>query len=203
LKILISAVFLICAAASSVANANLIVNGSFEENAIASGKWSWFDSASVTGWQGSNVEIWHAHGGFQAQHGSQIAELNAHGKNSGAFSIFQEFTTVVGSVYEVSFHYAARSSNNESFLFKMSSPGMLFTKVIDDHVVKQWSTYTAKFKATDTTSNIRFTTITPESGTVGNFIDNVEVNAVSAPATAILMLLGLAAVFVRRAKLLA
>lgn len=34
------------------ANANLIVNGSFEDNTVAAGGWQAFDSANVNGWDG-------------------------------------------------------------------------------------------------------------------------------------------------------
>lgn len=201
MKILISAVLLTCAMVSSVANANLITNGSFEDKAVNAGNWSVFNSGSVGGWQGSNVEIWNNYGGVSAQHGTQLAELNSHGKNTGAFSIFQTFNTVAGSIYDLSFHYSARSNANESFLVELfSAQSLIFSAVVDDHTVKQWSQFNSSFVANNTLTTIRFTSITPKTGTVGNFIDNVAVTQASAPSAALLVLLGLSMVWVRRTK---
>jgi hypothetical protein len=193
---------------SSVAHANLITNGSFEDNVVNAGNWSWFTSSAVNGWNGSNIEIWNNLSGMTAQHGNNLAELNAHGPNSGAFSIFQEFTTVAGELYDFSFYYAARRNTNESFLVEILSPvSTLFSATVDDHKVKQWSSFIASFVATDTSTTIKFTTITPKTGTLGNFIDNVVITAsttsvveASAPSAALLVLFGLSMVWLRKSK---
>src|SRR6187402_2392171 len=99
------------------ANANLIVNGGFEENAVSPGNWAYFASASVNGWDGDNIEIWNQMGGVVAPEGQQHAELNAHPFDSSVFSIYQNFATVVGVTYDVSFFYSARVDSNEQFNF--------------------------------------------------------------------------------------
>jgi hypothetical protein len=66
--------------------ANLIVNGSFEDNNVKSGKWSWFTADKVNGWDGSNIEIWDNLLSINAFDGSQIAELNSHGSNKSIFN---------------------------------------------------------------------------------------------------------------------
>jgi hypothetical protein len=208
LKILISAVLCVIAMASAVANANLITNGSFEDNNVNSGKWSWFTSSAVNGWNGSNIEIWNNYGGFSAQDGVKLAELNAHGQNSGAFSIFQEFATIAGNTYDLSFYYAARSNNNESFSVGLASnQNTFFSAIVDDHTVKQWSMFESSFVAVDALTTIRFTSITPLSGTVGNFIDNVVVTQstlstveASAPSAALMVLLSISLLWVRRIR---
>ncbi len=195
--------------ASSVANANLVSNGSFENNNVNAGTWSWFSSSSVDGWSGSNIELWNDFGGMIAQDGTKLAELNAHGgSGGGAFSIFQEITTTAGELYDFSFYYAARQNTNESFLVEVfSSSGSLISQLVDDHIVKQWSSFTSSFVAADSATTVRFTTVTPLSGTLGNFIDNVIVTEsttsvvqASAPSAALLTLFGLAMLLVRRSK---
>lgn len=153
------------------ANANLIVNGSFEGNVVADGNWSWFPSAAVNGWEGSNVEIWHNLFGTSAVDAQQIAELNADGGNNGVWSIFQNFATIVDQSYDVSFAYRARQSNDESFNFSVGNLNTL----VNDHVVSEWSIFTGSFIASSLWTELRFTST--DAGTLGNLIDDVNVNA--------------------------
>lgn len=160
-------------------SANLIINGSFENTAVAQNSWAWFNSDYVDGWQGSNIEIWNSYNNVTAYQGTQHAELNAHPSNGQAFSIFQTFATQIGNIYDLSFAYQARSNSNESFLVSLisSSNTDLFTDLMDDHVVGQWSVFSTKFTAIDLTTTLRFTSVSPYSDTVGNFIDDIQVNA--------------------------
>ncbi len=151
------------------AQANLIVNGGFEDNTVAAGNWSYFSSSAVNGWEGSNLEIWNNFGGVVAPEGNQHAELNAHPYTGGVFSIYQSFATVVGQIYDVSFFYSARESANESFHF---SVGTLAT-LINDHTVGTWNQFTGSFVANSNFSTITFTTT--DNSTVGNFLDAVVV----------------------------
>lgn len=153
------------------ANANLIVNGGFEDNNVAAGSWNYYSAAAVNGWSGSNVEIWDSYGGVVAAEGTQHAELNAHPYTGTLFSIYQDFATVIGQTYDVSFFYRARSSNAEAFRFTLASLNVLLT----DHVVGQWSQYSDSFVASNTSSRIRFTTT--DKSTVGNFLDGIVVLA--------------------------
>ncbi|SNY58958.1 PEP-CTERM protein-sorting domain-containing protein [Arsukibacterium tuosuense] len=164
-------------AASFSSHATLIVNGDFEENFVASNKWSVFNSADVAGWQGSNVEIWNALNGVVAASGNNFIELNSHGSNAGAWSIFQTFATEVGRQYELSFYYRARNNNNEAF--EVSFAGL--SQQLTDHTKAGWTLFTSIFTATDSSSTLSFTSL--NSGTQGNLIDNVNVTAVPEPAT--------------------
>lgn len=181
------------------AHANLIVNGSFEDNNVAAGNWAYFDSASVNGWEGSNLEIWNTFGGVTAPDGKQHAELNAHPYTGSVFSIFQSFNTIVGQTYDVSFFYSARESANEAFSF---SVGTLST-LINDHVVGNWNQYTNSFVANSTSTTLRFTSA--DVGTIGNFLDNVVVTTKSnviESSPLVMLLIGLAGlVLVRRKNL--
>jgi hypothetical protein len=162
---------------SSPVQANLIVNGGFEDTQIRKNSWNWFNSSRVDGWDGSNIEIWNTFQSFSAHEGSQHAELNAHGSSNGPFSIAQAFTTEIGRIYDLSFAYSARSRSNESFLFELFSDNQdsLIHNVFDDHEVKKWRTYEDSFTASDTTTILRFTSITPYKGSVGNFLDAINV----------------------------
>ncbi len=179
------------------ANANLIVNGGFEDNNVAAGNWAYFSSASVNGWDGDNIEIWDSFGGVVAPEGTQHAELNAHPFDGSVFSIFQNFATVVGQTYDVSFFYSARVNANEQFSFSAGSLAAL----LNDHVVGSWKQYTGSFVASSTISTITFTSY--DAGTYGNFLDNVVVTAkasVVESSPLVMLLIGLAGLVLIRRK---
>lgn len=185
------------------ANANLIVNGGFEDNVVAAGSWNYFSSASVNGWDGDNIEIWNQMNGVVAPEGLQHAELNAHPFDGSAFTIYQDFATVVGQAYAVSFFYSARVNSNEQFSFSVDS----LNAILNDHVVGSWKQYTGSFVATNTLSTISFTTY--DAGTLGNFLDDVVVVAraggpqvvVAESSPLVMLLIGLAGlVFIRKRK---
>jgi hypothetical protein len=162
---LIAGVFL-----AGSAHANLIVNGSFEDNQVANGSWNWFPASSVNGWDGSNVEIWHNLFGIPAVDGSQVAELNADGPNSGAWSIFQSFATVIGQSYDVAFSYRARESS-DLFNFTVGSINQNFI----NNDTSAWKLFSGSFVANSVLTTLTFTSL--NSGTLGNLIDDVKVNA--------------------------
>jgi len=160
---------------STSAHANLILNGSFENNDIKSNSWKAFTAGTVDGWSGTNMELWDNFDRFNAFDGSQYAELNANG-NGGRYSIFQSFSTEVDMTYDVSFAYAARRKG-ESFQLDIFSDtdSVLFSQVFDDHAIKSWSEFYGDFVAQTTLTTIRFSTI--NTGTYGNFVDDIVVTA--------------------------
>tara|TARA_R110002126_G_scaffold98045_6_gene228070 strand:+ start:2159 stop:2794 length:636 start_codon:yes stop_codon:yes gene_type:complete len=161
--------------ASFSSQATLIVNGDFEDNVVANNNWSYFASSAVAGWQGSNIEIWNALNGVIAASGKNFIELNAHGSNVGAWSIFQTFATEIGREYELSFYYRARNNNSEAF--EVSVAGL--TQALTDHTKAGWTMFTSIFTATATSSKLTFTSL--NSGTQGNLIDAISVSALPAP----------------------
>ena len=177
------------------AHANLIVNGGFEDNVVANGNWNWFPAASVNGWEGSNVEIWHNLFGIASAEGQQHAELNADGGNVGAWSIFQSFATVVGQSYDVAFSYRARESS-DLFNFAVGSINSNFT----NNDTSQWKLFTSSFVASSNLTTLTFTSL--NAGTLGNLIDDVKVNArASVPESSTLALFAIGLIglgFVRR-----
>lgn len=179
------------------ANANLIVNGGFEDPTIAPGTWSFFSSSAVDGWDGSNLEIWNNHGGVLAHEGNQYAELNAHPGTGSAFTIYQEFTTEAGQWYDLSFAYQARANDSEAFEASVAGLTWLF----DDHAPGTWSVFSTSFQATGALSTLAFTTVVPLTGTIGNFLDDVVVTAqVAEPGTLALLGLGLFGLGVARRR---
>lgn len=180
------------------AQANLIVNGGFEDNAVASGNWAYFSSSSVNGWEGDNIEIWNNFGGVVAPEGKQHAELNAHPFDGTLFSIYQNFATVVGQTYDVSFFYSARVDSNEQFSFSAGSLAVL----LNDHVVGSWKQFTGSFVATSTLSTITFTS--SNTSTYGNFLDDVVVTTraqVIESNPLVMLVIGLIGLFFCRRKL--
>lgn len=185
------------------ANANLIVNGGFEDNSVAAGTWSYFSSASVNGWGGDNIEIWNQFGGVVAPEGQQHAELNAHPFDGDVFSIYQDFATVVGQTYDVSFFYSARNNASEQFNFSVGTLAAL----VNDHVVGSWKQYTGSFVASSLLSTITFSST--DTGTLGNFLDDVVVVAdlnpdqqaeLAEPNPLVMLLIGLGGLVLIRRK---
>jgi len=173
------------------ANANLISNGSFEEatgTALGgSGGWNYYLASNVPGWNGDNIELW-INRTPNAYEGDYHAELNAHGQNSGAWSISQTFSTILGYSYDVFFAYSARSGSTSSSneVFNVSVDGQSWN--ISDHVTGSWKTFSQSFTATGNSATLTFTSVVPFSGTLGNFIDDVRVTV---PEPGALALLGL------------
>jgi hypothetical protein len=160
-------------AASFTSQASLIINGDFEMNTIKTGSWAWLSSTNVTGWDGSNIEIWNAFNGVNAASGNNFIELNAHGANVGAWSIFQAFATDIGQQYELSFYYRARKNDKEALSVSLADVSWW----LDDHTTKGWRFFSNKFLATDTTTTLVFSS--GNAGSMGNFIDAVQVVGVS------------------------
>jgi len=167
----LSVMLLLLAPASQ---AGLIVNGSFEDNAVAKNSWNWFSASQVNGWQGSNLELWNNMNGVQALDGNQFLELNAHGSNRGSWSIYQQFSTVAGMQYELSFVYRARNQRLESFSVSVGD----FSQSFLHNNTRSWTQFNQVFTASDSSSVLRFTSLM--SGNEGNFIDAVRVSALPA-----------------------
>lgn len=194
--------------AVNAAQANLLVNGSFEETGATTGSWFLVDSSEVPGWDSdAQIEIWDTYG-LTSYAGSQHVELNADG--SGPWSIWQDFDTQAGAWYTLSFAAAARTTGSEEMivnvgstpfiipgdellnesLTKETAPILLAPPVLSESVVlssQEWQIYNFGFTAATARSRVTFTSVTP-TGTMGNLLDDVKV--VPAPSTLALFALG-------------
>ena len=189
---------------STVASANLIVNGSFEDlpsgdNPYTYGSAStWQIYENLPGWTASRtMEVWQdGFLGVQAPDRQQFIELNAHpGSGTGAFSISQEFATTKGSTYELSFYAKARNNHREKF--RVEVMGDLHEQ-IRSHVVRDWTKYVFTFIASSEMSILKFTSEDRRRDTTGNLLDHVVVTKVPEPGTLALLALGLVGLVLQR-----
>lgn len=184
------------------ANANLIVNGGFEATTgspIGGGSgWNYYESSDVPGWDGDNIELWIGRNP-DAYEGEYHAELNAHGKNDGPWTISQTFATTAGQSYDLFFAYSARRGDDQSSneAFKVAVDGL--EESIDDHVKNSWNTFSKSFIADGDFATLSFTSVTPYSRTLGNFLDDVRVT-VPEPGSLALLTLGLVGLSMSRKR---
>lgn len=156
--------------------ANLVINGDFESSDVRTNTWRWFTADNVDGWEGSNVEVWDSFRGIDAYSGTQFAELNAHANRGQAFTIFQSLQTEIDNLYDLTFAYRARRNNSEAFSVSLSTDStLLFSNTLTDHTTSNWSIFRHQFVATSELTRISFTSIFPRKGTVGNFLDDIQV----------------------------
>ncbi|ARN76063.1 PEP-CTERM sorting domain-containing protein [Oceanicoccus sagamiensis] len=202
------------------ANANLIVNGGFEEaptgSPIGGGSgWNYYDADDINGWDGDNLELWIGRNP-DAYEGDYHAELNAHGQNGENWVISQTFDTVIGQTYDLFFAYSARrgDADSSSEVFEVEVNGTIagttddFSYTIEDHTKNTWIEFSESFVATSTSSTLSFASIVPYSATVGNFLDAVSVTAdttptgqsIPEPGSLALLALGLAGLRLSRKK---
>ena len=173
------------------ADANLLVNGSFEDTAQANGSWNIY--SPIPGWTANPaVEIRDNVAGT-AQAGSNYAELDANVNGS----ITQSFATVAGAEYTLSFWYSNRTdtavaTNGISFGFGngwTAAPGLASNNSGDN----QWSQVNYNFIASSGVTTLSFMA-TGNSDSYGTSLDNVSVTAaIPEPSTYAMMFAGLAA----------
>jgi hypothetical protein len=181
---------------ATTANANLIVNGDFEDPGVAAGTYSVLDTLS--GWSLSpNVEVRNALVG-NANTGTNYVELDTFNNSS----IYQMINTVAGTTYTLAFAYSPRiglapGTNGISALVNGVELATVTGQGADDHT---WEIFSYNFYATSSLSEVRFTATGVSDG-LGGSLDTVSVNAVPVPASAALLAVGLLALRSgRRAK---
>ena len=179
-KLIISAFML---STASIANANTIVNGSFEDTAQANGTWSVYNS--VNGWStlsGAGIEIRNNVQGT-ASDGVNYVELDSHNNSAMAQSII----TNAGSLYNLAFDYSPRtnqpaSTNGISVYWNNT---LLQDITATGGAVNNWLTYT--FNVLGTGNDVLKFVATGTSDSLGGNIDNVQLNAVPVPGAIWLM----------------
>lgn len=197
-----SAIVLALAFLPTLANANLVVNGSFESDIQAAGTWNIYDN--LTGWTGgrTGIELRNNVSGA-ASDGVNFVELDTT-RNS---SMYQIVSTSADTWYTLSFDYSPRegipSESNQIKVFwnhdLLTSPplkgdgGPLGSG-------NNWATYS--FKVLGTGSDKLFFDALGTNDSYGGSLDNVNVSAVPEPETYGMMLagLGLMGLMARRRK---
>jgi hypothetical protein len=178
----------------SAAPVNLLLNGSFEDDAQGTGSWSIY--SNLTGWSGgaSGIELRDNVAGT-AQDGSNYVELDTR-SNSW---LSQSFATVANAAYTLSFYYSNRTNtavatNGISFGLgagAVGAPTLAFNSSSDN----QWHLVNYDFIATGASTTLTFAAL-GTSDSYGSSLDNVKVTAaIPEPQTYALMLAGIGAVW--------
>lgn len=162
-------------APSNVCVGNIILNGDFELGAEGSAG----GGGNATGWTGVNIDIHSLSYTNPSQPRKRWVDLNS------TFSglIYQNFSTVIGQVYRVSFNYSA----NNAFLLgiKTAQVRIQGSAIVYDEIYNfdstgttygtyesmGWQTKTFTFTADSTNTQITFTSLS--SSAFGPAIDNV------------------------------
>ena len=191
---------------TATAQASLIKNGGFEDvgtdpaDSRFGSSSTWQIYTSIPEWDASaNMEIWTNNFIVPAYEGKNVFELNGHPGPRIAFSIFQDFATVAGKEYELTFAGRKRDKNSDE-AFSVEVGDLLDTVVNQDW--GKWNEYQYTFTATDTLSTLIFTSLDRIGDTTGNLFDDVKVKAidVSEPASVLIFGAGVAGLMFSRRK---
>lgn len=178
-QLLLTAVLL---TGSLFANANIVQNGSFEQNIQANNTWNVYTENSVTGWHvlsGAGIEIRNNVQGI-ASNGFNYVELDSH--NNSAMT--QTIATTSGTLYELLFDYSPRVNQasetngisvfwNGSLLADITGTGGLSNLWVTQH-----------FFVTGTGNDVLQFAATGNNDSYGGNIDYVQLNEVPLPAAA-------------------
>lgn len=142
---------------------NLLTNGGFETPNIASGR---YDIIEAPGWTSSDqgqVEIWDHLGDLEPTEGDQHIELNVR----GPATISQTVRVTPGATYTWSFDHRGRRNRDKIDVF---INGALQTRVKAGPNL--WKSQSGSIVAD--TNSLTLTLTAVDSGSVGNFVDNVS-----------------------------
>jgi len=173
-------------------SANLVVDGSFEDQAQAAGSWNVY--SAINGWttvSGSGIEVRNAVAG-NAFDGANFVELDSNSNSAMA----QTLTTTAGSLYNLSFAYAAREGVSAG-----SNPIQVFWNNVSLGTVtgngnsaggSAWQLF--NYSVTGTGSDTLTFRAIGVSDSLGGSLDAVTVSAVPEASTYAMMFAGLVAI---------
>lgn len=179
------------------AQANLLVNGSFEDTPVANNSFQNVVAGSsfITGWTvtGTSVDVIAGPTTWIPQNGNQSIDLAG---TPGPGAVGQSFTTIIGQDYEVNFYLGSnhQGSGDKSVNVYINGVSENLTGGLTNG---SWVQFTRTFTASALSTEVKFEST--NSGNFGGAVDNVSVEAVPEPLTLVgLGLMGLAAVRRRR-----
>ncbi len=188
------------ATATSAAQANLLVNGSFEDGPSPGTTFVNLTGGStvVTGWTVTGSTIDYVGGLWVASDGSRSIDLDGSvGSPYTHGGVAQTFATTPGARYEVRFDLASNPYNLPTLKpMRVAAAGQSqdFSFDFSGHSVTDmgWLAQTWTFSAVATTTTLEFSSLTqaPHVGW-GAALDHVSVTTVPEPSAALMLALGL------------
>lgn len=178
-KLLIAIMLL---SATSLANANLVRNGSFEDTPQANGSWAVYNS--INGWttaSGPGIEIRNNVAGT-ASNGVNFVELDSHNGSDTNSAMAQSITSSAGSLYELMFDYSPRIYQPAN----TNGISVFWNDVLLENITgvggssNYWLTY--NYFVIGTGNDVLKFLATGIDDSLGGNIDNVQLNAVPVPA---------------------
>jgi choice-of-anchor C domain-containing protein len=191
-KVFIAAVLLILN--TSLAQANLITNGSFETGATPGAYSTLYPgSTSITDWTIESGSIDYIGYYWSAAQGARSIDLSGNGPGS----ISQVLATTPGYKYLVEFSMGANTDGGSLYKILQVTAGTVFGDIFVSRTGQQltWSDKYFIFTADETSTKLVFTS--QENSAWGPALDNVRVtvNATPIPPAAFLLATGLIGLF--------
>ena len=200
MKSILKHVLLFSALVATSANANLLINGSFESDVGLSGsQWGVFNT--IDGWytsDGPGIEI-QRNTVVSAQDGNQYVELDSHNAPDSNSSMSQDLVgLIVGNSYQLDFWYQPRTGTlgdngiNVSWGASPDISPFTYAFGVDGTRPSGWGLNSWDLVASSTNMTLTFSAVGIDN-TLGGFIDNVSLtSAVPEPSVLALFALGLA-----------
>lgn len=201
-RYVLAAVAALVVPAQATAQLNLIDNGGFESTPVpATGSYSTFPPGSPTDWTATPTVnlvngFFGSAGPNLAFEGTTYLDLIGEGTTG---SISQQFNTIVGQAYFVSFAYAHNlfgGTPSASASYAITNSGGFAGTISHtggSNSNLNWLNFTGSFVALGTSSTLTFTNLTGGQN-AGILLDAISISAVPEPEVWAMMLFGLGAI---------